>query len=730
MMYHDNTGYHVARIYCEHPVLSSVLVKIHTEQQSNYKTQLRIPTSGNTTYSASSYSSTNDKSHDPRSATKLAIYRSGNRNNKNNVGRYGSHNGWWRHNDAPPTPTRQTDCFVHAKAKPTTIAHYSRGMIQPNMNKSVQPPPHFKLSDGSGSSTSGGDHTPRSFTTADDRMLAKFANSRDAKRSEVNQTPSKFPQAEATVHDPFRVGRALHDGQHRTTPPINANWQGMNYDASNGRYQSSQYDVQWQGDGRAAQVPVFFDNSSAGLPSAGLGITSGAPEPFNRQHQQPVYTSEKVSHLPSPDNSSQSSHQGSSPQFKGVRRQQSQGFALASPRNFNAMRSTRGHGHPVPQTRTHVVQGTVAPHGDQKHVAKPGSPIKHSQSMPVMQTLTQRLSAQHLHAHNTDATSKADHVTAVDLKTPSIQDWVATTPTRITHATVSNEKSPNMALTLKTPTDLEKSPEKPVRSAHIADRLKWNRAMAVALEVEVKIAQANGQPTAEKQDQAKWHNAKAACLEVEINAAHRQNKEARGDLAQGTANHLPASPSSPHNSADWPSRANSSTIESTFITPEFNEHGKILRSVSKNREGKATHIGQQLRHRRGDIGNGGFTSSFDARASANVENLVSSPALAGAYPAHPMAYTHGHPKQDTSVRTAYDQHDSCTEDQHCNGDERYIYREVDDTFDFASQVGPVEEDDQVFSPRGRTYHHSHPTRNVSQTSHNGGIELEDGHEHK
>ena len=31
MMYHDNTGYHVAKIFCEHPVLSSVLVTFRAE---------------------------------------------------------------------------------------------------------------------------------------------------------------------------------------------------------------------------------------------------------------------------------------------------------------------------------------------------------------------------------------------------------------------------------------------------------------------------------------------------------------------------------------------------------------------------------------------------------------------------------------------------------------------------------------------------------------------------
>jgi hypothetical protein len=195
MMYHDNTGYHVARIYCEHPVLSSVLVKTHTETQVNYKSQLRIPASGNSAYSASSFGSNNDKFYDPRSATKLNLHRSGNRNQRNNINRYALQ--WRRQDNMPPTPSRQPDRFVEIHdATPTPVASQCRNMHSSNTAGAVPSPPPFKLSDSA--RPSGVIHTARSFTTADDRMIAEYASSRDAKRSETSQSSSSSHQAEVT----------------------------------------------------------------------------------------------------------------------------------------------------------------------------------------------------------------------------------------------------------------------------------------------------------------------------------------------------------------------------------------------------------------------------------------------------------------------------------------------------------------------------------------------------
>jgi hypothetical protein len=718
MMYHDNTGYHVARIYCEHPVLSSVLVRTLTETQSNYKSQLRIPASGNSAYSASSYGSNNDKYYDPRSATKLNLHRSGNRNQRNNTNRYALQ--WRRQDNMPPTPSRQPDRFVEVHdATPTPVASQRRNMLPSNTAGAAQSPPPFKIS--GSARPSGVIHTARSFTTADDRMIAEYASSRDAKRSETSQSSSSSHQAEATSHDPFHVGRTLQDGQHHTPSPIGTQRLDVNHMSRNGHYQVGPHAVQWQGDGRAAQVPVFLDQSFAGL-----GITSGTSDLYNRQRQL-MYSNGNGLPSQSPATSSQSSHQGSSSRSREVRRQQSQGFALPPPPSFNNMRPSRGHGHPVPQSRSHQMHGAVDPsYTGHRHVAKPGSPIKHSQSMPVMPQVSHRLSAESLHAHNSGA--KTNIVKTVVSTSPGIQEWVITTPTRATAG--ETEQPPGTSLTVKTTTDPGDSPEKAVRSADLADKLKWHKAMAVALELEVKMAQGSGhsmteKSMTEKQDLVQWHNAKAACLEVEIIAVRREHSEARGELAQETANHRPASPGTPNQSANWPKWAINSATKSGLVTPEAEGHVNADHSASKACEEHATHVGQKLRHRRGDISNGGFTGSFHARASANVEDLLSSPARSNAYPANNLTYTHGHPKQATSVR----QHDSCTGDQPYSGDERYSYRELDDNFEFASQIDPLEYEGEVFSPRGRGYHHSQPTRDDSQISH-GGIELGDEHGRK
>ena len=712
MMYHDNTGYHVARIYCEHPVLSSVLVKFQTEMRVNYKSQLRIPASGNTAYSASSFGSHNDKSHDPRSATRPQIHRSGNRGPRSNA-------SWWRSDGIPPTPSRQPGHFYNAGtyATPTPVAPHRHVMNQQNMIGAAPSPPPFMLpSSGSGS---GGFNTARSFTTADDRMIADFANSRDAKRSEATQkTPSSFQQVQTTIHDPFHVDRTLHNSQNHNLPAINPDRNATGLDARIDLSHSRSHNAQWQGNSRAAPASVYSDNSATSS-----GITSGAYAQHNRQGQQPFYNKGMPPQLPSPIASSHHSSSHSSE----MRMQQNQGFALRSPPSYNSMKARRGHGHPIHQPSAPVAQNapTNPANNRQQQLNRPGSPIKHSQSMPVMIAhLTHRLSAQHLQAHNSDV--KTDSVDTTSAS-PGIRDWVELTPTRGTVA--PTKQSPSMALTVKTSTDLNESPEKPVRSADMADRLKWHQAMAAALEVEIKMADANGHSTSEKRDMLKYHNAKVVCYEVEIAAAHREQQEACGELAKSMVNRQPTSPGTPHNSADWPTRADGSSIESAMIAPEVDEHGKILRSVSKNREGKATHVGQKIRHRRGDVGNnGGFTSSFDARMNATVQDLIRSPTRVSAYAISRPTRTHGHPQQRTAERPAHGQHDSCTEDQQCKEDERYHYdySHDDEAFDFASQIGAPEDDDEVFSPRGRTHQHTHPDRDASQMSHNGGIELGGG----
>jgi hypothetical protein len=703
MMYQDNTGYHVARIYCEHPVLSSVLVKIHTETLVNYKSQLRILTSGNTTYSASSFTSKNDKTHDPRSATKPTFHRSGNRSQKSNVSS-------WRSNGVPPTPSRHAGPVFNAGtyATPNPVAPHQYAMNQQNVTGLTQSPPPFMMP----SSGSGGFRDARSFTTADDRMIAKFAHSRDVKRSEANQTvASGFQHAEAATHDPFSVGRTAHTGQTRNSSAINSDRHGQSHDVHVGGTQAN-YDAQWQGRGRVAPTPDYYIDSAAGY-----GNPLAATGPYNRPSQQPFNTTNAMpSQLPSPVTSSHASHLGST-QANEIRRQQSQGFVLHSPPSYNSMRSRRGHGHPAPQPNDRVLQKTSnnpLPIRQQRF-PRSGSPIKQSQSMPLMLPhLKHRLSAQRLQARNAgdnvdnEATVSASH---------DIQAWVQSTPTRDTFA--PTKQFSNMSLTRQTSSDSDDVFEEPPRNATLAVKLKWHQLQATDFKAKINIAEADGQPTSGKRKMIlQLHETRAECLNIKIDAAHREVLDARGDNAGSTKDDPPASPSTPYNSEDNRNKANNSGVESDNIEPVHDEQtGEIFRSVSKNRKDKATYIGRKLHHRRGTVGS--FTSSFDQRVKATAEDVIRSPTRISGYTNSRPARDHGHPPQRAAAPPAHGQHDSCTDDQQCNEDGHYHcgYSHNDNAFDVASQV----DGDEVFPPRGRGYPHAHSGYDASQMSYNGGF---------
>lgn len=709
MLYHDNTGYHVARIYCEHPVLSSVLVKIHTETQVGYKSQLRIATSGNTVHSASSFSSQNPKPNDPHSATKPYIHRSGNRVPKSNA-------SWWRSNDIPPTPSRQPGPFSNAGtyATPTPVIPHQYGMNQQNMTEGAQSPPPFTLPN-SGSS---GFNDARSFTTADDRMIAEFANSRDAKRSQANQTiPSGFQHIEATTQDPFRGDRTSHNGQTRNPSAVDADRHGQGNGVHVDRSQAA-YNAQWQGHGRVATAPVYPDDSAAGLGSA-LGATG----PYNHPSHQSVYTTNAMSpQLPTPVASSHTS-QLASTQANKIRRQQSQGFALQSTPSYNTIQSRRGHGHPAPQPSNRVVQipSNNPLHSRQQQLLRAGSPIKQSQSMPTMiDHITEGLYDQHLGAHTTDA--NADNQATV-AGSHEIYAWIKGTPARDTLALTKQSSGTDLAVKTSIDLDEDETLEEPPRSADIFGKLDWYEGRIEKLDARIKMAKASGRPTEKKILILQEYKASAKCLKVETDAVHKECEDASGDLAKSTVNFPPTSPSTPHNSGNWPKGAVNSEVESDFIAPVEGDGGKILRSVSKTREGKPTYVGQKLRHRRGNVE--GFSPSFHERMNARVEDILRSPTRVSAYADHRPARTHGHPQQRTAMHPAYEQYDSCAEDQQCNEDGQFYhgYSHNDHAFDFASQAGVTEDEAELFSPRGRGYQHMHPGYDASHMTYNGGTGL-------
>ena len=730
-MYHDNTGYHVAKIYCEHPVLSSLLITYRTELQNNYKSQLRIPTSGSTVYSGSSYSSRNNKAHDPRSATRVTIHRSGNRDQRSGASRDAAQRQSWRRNDTLPTPPRYQP---QIGGTPTQVATHRRGMLQSGTNRVLASPPHFAADNTFHGPTPGVNSSARSFVTADDRMLAEFAESRGAKRSDAGSASSENGADQQTAN--VRVGPSnyrgvIQDGRssrvvhhHTPPPPLNTKWRGAEMDTHD-NYQGP-YKFQWQKNGRGAQVPVLTNGSPPGL---GIRSADG-----NASEQLSLRTAPLPIHLPSPATSSQPSNTGSFPQADELRRHTSQNLPAPSTSLVHSG-LPQNHARPAPKFSHHTFPGCTT-NGfirTQHNFAKAGNPMKHSQSMPVMVPhVAQRISAQNLRAQA--ASFEPGNLGGETISSPSIHHWVIETPSRTAFATEqspSSSSSSNVqSLAITNVAAAEYSPDKSTtitRHLNMEQKLEWHKARVEMLEVEVEMSHS----TPDIEACLKWQRAKVRMLEIDIIAAHKEHEEARGDLAQPTDDHPPQSPGTAHSSADWPKRAKGSSVESALITPEVDENGKICRSVSKNRLDKPTHIGQKLRHRRGTINTEGFTGSFDARMNANVEGLVASPTYSGAYPIELPTPTHGHPPQQyASTRFSHgnpeipaDQIDSCTEDQRNRECEHYS----SESHQFTSPASIAGNDDDVFSPRGRGYPatQSPPTRDVSQMSYNGGIWLED-----
>lgn len=734
MTYNDNTGYHVAKIYVEHPVLSSMLVTSRLDKEIDYKSRLRIATTGNTSYSASSHGSHNDKSHDPRSATRVTIHRSGNRNQWSGASRDAMQAQPWRRDGVAPTPQRQLqfdrsitaamdsnntatmDSGIAAAMNamnitPAAHSQQRHGLRQSNMVAAPLPsfpPSEYPHSVSRDISNSSG--TAPSFTTADDRMLAEYASSRAMKRAEatpptqnsggLNNAPSGFHDARAS-----RTRQNLHS----TAPaPIHTDMRGTHLDNSDDSYQGSPHNVQWQKNGRAAQVPIYFDSSVSNAMNGGY-----------RTHAQ---TGGHPAHLPTPAASSQPSKTGLSADGEALRKQMSQG--LKTPSQMLARNEvTQSHGRQVPRTSSRLMFGVNNFRDDEDDVAKPGSPMKHSHSMPTMlhQPL-HRLSAKHLNAHATSFRPQRVQELG-DRSSPDVEMWINRTPTR--PAFPSSISGAILSVPSARPAERHASPDEFVTAESFKDReaqIKWCKAVVDMLEVELEMCRAGSSLAAEKANSLKWHKAKAASLEVELAVVYYDHEQARGELAQPTIDHPPSSPGTPENSAHWPKKATTSSIESALIEPLTDENGKIVRSISKNREGKATHISQKpsqrtLRHARGHIRNGGFTGSFDARMNANVNELLASPTenklFVGDHPFH----THGHPPQRSVSRRDYKQYDSCNEEQSFASD---CYQ--DDTNSYAgAQFGADEDENDVFSPRGRGYYSSpsESARDPSQVSHHG-----------
>ena len=558
-------------------------------------------------------------------------------------------------------------------------------------------------------SGSSGFNDARSFTTADKRMIAEFAHSRDAKRSEANpKVPSASQQVDASIQDPFSGGRTPHNGQTRVSSAIKPGRHAQGHDPRVGRPQAN-YDVQWHGHGGVAPAPVYPDDSTAGF-----GNTRGATWPYNHQGQQSSFTTNATpAQLPSPDISLHASHHGFT-QAREIRRQQGQVFALRSPPSYNTLQSRRNHAHPVPRPVQNTSNNPLHSglHSGQKPIPRSGSPMKHSQSMPIIQQLTHQFAAQRIHAPNTDAKADSEN---------KVSEWIDKTPRRDDFALT---KQPSRSeLETKALTDLGEIPNDPPRSAGLAEKVEWHQSMAGRLEAEIEMAKADGRSASKKQEaQLQYHRTTASLYKIELAVAYKDVQDKSGDLAESTVNHPPTSPGTPYNSEDWPTKAYDSTVESDMIEPVTDEQKKLLRSVSKNREGKATYIDQKTPGPPRRVGRP--IISYDGREHASAQDVVRSPERANAYSNSRAARPHGHPPQRAIVRPTYGQHDPCAEDQQCNEGGRYHYEySYNDVSDFASQAGASEDDGEIFSPRGRGYQHqhAHPGRYASQMSYNGGM---------
>lgn len=747
MLYHDNTGYHVTKIYIEHPVLSSCLINFRSGMEVSYKSQLRITSSGNTSYSASSFGSNNSKRNDPRSATRPSIHR--NRRQWSGTDRRAIQTQPWRQNGR-----NNLDFTAPASDNsPTPVAPHRQGILRSTPSQPVASPPRFQLTDSTherASSSARSATSGTSFTTADERLLASFPGFQEAKKAEDAR---RLQQKRQTNFDPgygsqndFPATRGLLHMRDLRRPglSIDTNWRNPSGNISQ---QSNMHVGQWQHSGHVQQAAAFTNQ-----PSMGSGAT------FNNGHAQgmpPPQMPANPTHLPSPANSSENVETAVFSQRQSAPKQPMQGFATPSAQ----MSQTKGLSgsnlvRSVPQS-ARAVNRDQTPKAFQsvlKGDVKPRSPIKHSQSMPAMIPLEedgitpQKGSAQRLRAQAVefDPSRIAGYTSDRFGFSPTVEDWVARTPTR---ATASSEPlaGKNKAMVPKLDAKFD---EDRINILSRQEQHKYHDAQVQVLDVQMSILRAELELDTQDDDedrrgllagietQHKYHFAKKSILEVQLKTTEREHEEARGDLAQETVDDAPISPSDPVNSSEF-SRP-SDGFEEKIICPDYDENGRFIRSASKQGDDKPTHMSQVRRHRRGGIvdpNRGGFTGSFDARLRANVEEVLASPPLEHAQPVGSQQYPYSNMQQQPNMRfpgsefifAPTPQYGSSSDDKYSGNNSSF---DNNSSNDVDSQIGVADNDDDVFSPRGRFYIRPQQTRAVSQMSYHGGIGLHERFEYK
>lgn len=763
MLYHDDTGYQVAKIYIEHPVLSTMLINFRTEMQHPYKGQLRIPSSGQTGYSASSYGSNNRKSNDPRSATRVSVYRSGNR-------RQGNANANSRRHEIQSQPWRQNGLQNFLKitgqandSSPTPVASHRQGISgsTSNPSQSAASPPRFQLANNTTR-----EQTPSlagsgtSFTTADERLLANFPGFQKARQAEEakkvqQQREAGVPTGQG-IQPGFSAARAGPPFRSQQQPAltINTNWRNLDGNTF-GAYQSNALSGPFQQQARvplaplAPRAPPFASQASSGM---------SAPFAHNHAHGVPTMPSMPLltnnTHLPSPATSSENP-----------------GNSFVSPTNDQSRPPIHGFSTPIAQIPQNIGFGMgvvgqkdltrSVPHptggSKQGQIAKPfqhqpdnsvkrGSPIKHSQSMPLMippdavESPVQRLRAQAAEYTPSHTPGNTKNRFA---SSPVVEDWVATTPTR---GTFRSEQTPTKAQAVVPSSDAKFDEDRITRLLSKQEQHKYHEAQVQVLEVRIAILrvelgtnalqqnkkdESRENLLAEIETQRKYHLGRKNILEVQLKTAEKEHDEARGELAQETVDNAPISPSEPINSSEF--TRPSDGFEEKIICPEYNETGKIIRSASKHGDDKPTHMSQVARHRRGGIydpNREGFTGSFDARVVANVEGILASPIRGNVQPVASQQHANFCFLVGESITAPTPQYGSSNDDRYFDNGSSF---DNDSTNDIESQISVTEHDDDVFSPRGRFCYRTQPvqdSRDVSQFSHHGGIGLHEGYEYK
>ncbi|KAM0716336.1 hypothetical protein Q7P37_007781 [Cladosporium fusiforme] len=740
MLYHDNTGYHVAKVYVEHPVLSSILINFRSEMDKPYKSQLRIQSSGNTAYSASSFGSKNEKNYDPRSATRVLSNR-GNRGQWSGTDRRAIQTQSWRQNGLSQF-VKSTE--LNADNSATPVAPARLGIFSSTPISRLPSPPRFQLANQPREPIPKSAQSSSSFTTPDERLLANFTGFQEEAKKRMQQRDTEV-SASHSSQSGFGASRG---GLPIRQPPvlsINTDWRKPNGNGNgNGStlaaYQNNAHGGQFQQTGRVPPLSVFTNQSTPGM-----GVTYNNGRAYTAQSRPPMQFPVQPAQLPSPANSSATMANRFFPQVHSVPQHPTSGFATPKAKMFQ----NKGLGSFGDSDLTRSLP--LSARGfkrDQAGVSfqcqdntddsvKRGIPIKHSQSMPVMippdtvASSAQRLRGQAIEFSPSNTNNRF-------ASSPVVEDWVVTTPTRAT----TSEQSPSKSLALVPSSDAKFDEGRITRLLSAPEQHKYHLAQVMVLEVQLATLRKElevdprGQRKneeratllAEIESQYKYHLARKDILEVRMKTAEKEHEEARGDLAQESVDAAPISPSEPMNSSEF-SRP-SEGFEETIIAPEQDEAGNFIRSVSKDGDGKPAHTSQVTRHRRGGIfdpNTGGFTGSFDARLVANVEGVLASPSRENTHPvgSH-QPFTDARFLGGESISARTPQYGSSNDDKYLDNNSSF---NNDSANDVESQISFTDEDD-VFSPRGRFFFPAQRTRDASQVSYAGGIGLHERYEYK